>query len=206
MVKQQKFRERRYPIKSFTVPSNKVSTQQYYIQWEPHLPSPLKLHPLLVTCIATPQMTSKRPPPLLLQIPEIWQTWQGTIHSLLLPLVPQREPQGSPHFALPRWTLLGMMVWSLIPRAGQPLDKFASQNLSLLPWKTLRKRSLYGGHYTLAPLENNVGVYAPSIFAQNCRLKLVKILNLAKKILYDRIDQWVDALHKTCNFVIWITP
>ena len=47
-----------------------------------------------------------------------------------------------------------------------------------------------------------MGVYAPSIFAQNCRLKLVKILNLAKKILYDRIDQWVDALHKTCNFVI----
>ena len=34
-----------------------------------------------------------------------------------------------------------------------------------------------------APLENNVGVYVPSIFAQNCRLKLVKILNLAKKIV-----------------------
>ena len=30
-VKQQEYRERRYPMKSFTVPSNKVSTQQYYI-------------------------------------------------------------------------------------------------------------------------------------------------------------------------------
>ena len=36
-------------------------------------------------------------------------------------------------------------------------------------------------------------VYVPSIFAQNCTLKLVKILNLAKR-LYDRKGQWVEAL------------
>ena len=34
----------------------------------------------------------------------------------------------------------------------------------------------------LAPLENSVGVYAHSIFARECKLKLVKILNLVKKI------------------------
>ena len=38
-----------------------------------------------------------------------------------------------------------------------------------------------GGHYALAPLENDVGVYAHSTFARKCRLKLVNILNLAKQ-------------------------
>ena len=42
---------------------------------------------------------------------------------------------------------------------------------------------LYGTkHYALAPLGNLVGVY-PSIFARKCRIKLAKILNLAKRIL-----------------------
>ena len=36
-------------------------------------------------------------------------------------------------------------------------------------------------HYALAPLENHLGVYASSILARKCRLKLVGILNLAKK-------------------------
>ena len=40
-----------------------------------------------------------------------------------------------------------------------------------------------GTHYILAPLENNVRVYAPSIFAKKYRLKLVNILNLAKRIV-----------------------
>ena len=38
-----------------------------------------------------------------------------------------------------------------------------------------------GGHYALAPLENHVKIYAPYTFARKCRLKLVNILNLAKK-------------------------
>ena len=40
-----------------------------------------------------------------------------------------------------------------------------------------------GSQYALAPLENYVGLYAPSIFARKCRLKIVNILNLAKTIL-----------------------
>ena len=27
----------------------------------------------------------------------LWQLWQGTIHTFLLPLVPQNKPQDSPH-------------------------------------------------------------------------------------------------------------
>ena len=38
-----------------------------------------------------------------------------------------------------------------------------------------------GGHLALAPLENLVGVYAPTIFARKCRLRLVNIWNLGKK-------------------------
>ena len=41
-----------------------------------------------------------------------------------------------------------------------------------------------GRHYALPPLENHVGVYASSIFAKKCRLKLVNILNLVKRILW----------------------
>ena len=51
------------------------------------------------------------------------------------------------------------------------------------PLKAFRKRSLHtflGRHYALAPQENDVGVYAPSIFARKCGLKLLKILNLEK--------------------------
>ena len=35
-----------------------------------------------------------------------------------------------------------------------------------------------------APLKNNVGVYALSMFTGKCRLKLVNILNLAKSITW----------------------
>ena len=42
---------------------------------------------------------------------------------------------------------------------------------------------LYGvGYYALAPLGKLVGVY-PSIFARKGRIKLAKILNLAKRIV-----------------------
>ena len=39
-------------------------------------------------------------------------------------------------------------------------------------------------HYDLAPLENHVGVYTPSIFARNWGLKLLNILNLAKRVVW----------------------
>ena len=52
---------------------------------------------------------------------------------------------------------------------------------------------LYGGHYALAPLENHVGIYAPSILLKKCR-QLVNILNLARR-LYDKIGQWVEVLY-----------
>ena len=95
------------------------------------------------------------------------------MHSFLSPLFLQSEPQGSPHL-LPQVELpcLGKMIWSLIPRAEQPLNEFVSQNLSpICHEKPLEKdySILYGDTMPLAPLENNVGVYVPSIFAQNCR-------------------------------------
>ena len=40
-----------------------------------------------------------------------------------------------------------------------------------------------GGHNAPAPRKNRVRVYALSIFARKCRLKLVNLLNLAKKIV-----------------------
>ena len=61
-----------------------------------------------------------------------------------------------------------------------------------LPRKTFTKRSLHtffggvgwwGKHYAFTPLENGVGIYALSRFARKCGLKLVNILNLAKKIV-----------------------
>ena len=98
---------------------------------------------------------------------------------------------------------LGMMTRSLIPHAEQPLNKFSSQNLSpIFHEKPLEKGPsiLYGGHYALAPLENNMRVYVPSIFAQNCTLKLVKILNLAKKIVWQkRSVGWGITDMKCCN-------
>ena len=39
-----------------------------------------------------------------------------------------------------------------------------------------------GKDTALAPLENLVGVY-PSIFSRKCRIKLAKLLNLAKRIV-----------------------
>ena len=57
-----------------------------------------------------------------------------------------------------------------------------------------------GDIYALSLLENQVVVYAPSIFASKYRLRLVNILNLAKKI-YGRIGQWFVALYKTWNVV-----
>ena len=41
----------------------------------------------------------------------------------------------------------------------------------------------FGGDTTENPQENHVGVYAPSIFSRKRGLKLVNILNLAKRIV-----------------------
>ena len=67
----------------------------------------------------------------------------------------------------------------LIHYVEQPPNKFSP----ICHEKLLKKGPsiLYGGHYALAPLENHVAVYAPSIFARKCRLRLVNILILAKK-------------------------
>ena len=125
------------------------------------------------------------------------------MHSFLLPLVPQSEPQGSPHL-LPEAEVLSPWYDDLIIN---PPSRTALQYICLpklvahLPWKTFRKRFfvLYRGHYALAPLENTVGVYAPSIFAQKCRLKLVNILNLAKTIVWqNRSMGWGITLDLEC--------
>ena len=61
-------------------------------------------------------------------------------------------------------------------------NKFTQNNLPSIRHDKL-PYILYGAeHYVLAPLENLVGVY-PSVFARKCRMKLAKILNLAKKIV-----------------------
>ena len=44
---------------------------------------------------------------------------------------------------------------------------------------TLTLRSI-----SLTPLENHVGIYAPSIFTRKCTLKLLNILNSAKRIAW----------------------
>ena len=72
------------------------------------------------------------------------------------------------------------------PCRTSPLPKI----VPCLPRKAFRKRSLHtffwggwGKHYAFTPLENGVGIYALSRFARKCGLKLVNILNLAKKIV-----------------------
>ena len=48
------------------------------------------------------------------------------------------------------------------------------------------------GQNTLVPLQNHVGVDAPSIFARKCRLKLIRFVS---------IGQWLYALYKNWNAV-----
>ena len=50
--------------------------------------------------------------------------------------------------------------------------------LKFLLWKYRNE----AGRYALTPLENLVGMYL-SIYARKCRIKLIKILNLAKRII-----------------------
>ena len=68
-------------------------------------------------------------------------------------------------------------------------NKFAQNNLSPICHKKHLSILYPPRHYALAPLENHVGVH-PSIFARKCRIKLVNILNLAKRIV--RQNRWVS--------------
>ena len=69
-------------------------------------------------------------------------------------------------------------IHSLLPKISRFIYSFYHE-------KDLQKgSSMFSGgrHYALAPLKNHVGVYAPSIFARKCRLKL-NILNMVKSIV-----------------------
>ena len=76
------------------------------------------------------------------------------------------------------------------PACRTASNKFPKNNLSPKFHENLLEKSpsiLYRGrHYALAPLENHVWVYAPSIFARKFKLKLLSILNLAKKISWQK--------------------
>ena len=108
-----------------------------------------------------------------------------------------------------KWSLKNVFVklpclWYnliIIPHVEQPPNKL----LPICHEKFFEKvpSLLYAGYYAFDPLENHAGVHAPAIFARKCRLRLVNILNLAKRLyrLYDRIGQWVEVLYKTCNVV-----
>ena len=84
------------------------------------------------------------------------------------------------------------MIWSLIPQVEQtpkicPPSVIKSIYKKVPPFYFFGGTGGWGRHYALAPLENYVGVYAPSIFARNarkCRLKLVNILNFAKRNIW----------------------
>ena len=86
------------------------------------------------------------------------------------------------------------MIWSLISHVEHRI----SNKLSSICQKKLLEKGpsiLYGGYYAIAPLENHVGVYAPSIFAKRCRCWIWQ------KRLYDRIGQWLETLYKIWNVV-----
>ena len=72
------------------------------------------------------------------------------------------------------------------PPCGTASNKFPKNNLSPAFHEKLLEKSpsiLYRGrHYALAPMENHVWVYAPSVVARKCKLKLVNIFNFTKKI------------------------
>ena len=78
------------------------------------------------------------------------------MHSFLLPLVPQSEPQGSPHL-LPQAEVLcpwhdGLII--NLPSRTAPQYICLPKLVTHLPWETFRKTSfiLYRGQYALAPL------------------------------------------------------
>ena len=73
------------------------------------------------------------------------------------------------------------LTQSLTLHVEQSTNKFTQNNLSPICHEKL-PCTFYGArHYALSLLENLVGVY-PSKFARKYRIKLAKILNLAKRI------------------------
>ena len=66
--------------------------------------------------------------------------------------------------------------WQLSP------NKFTQNNLSPISHEKLPFILYEAGRYALTPLENLVEMYL-SIYARKCRIKLIKILNLAKRII-----------------------
>ena len=104
------------------------------------------------------------------------------------------------------WNSLTLgMIWSLIPHAEHPAPAPPlptnpqppppPNKLSFICQKKLLEKGPYRGQYALAPLENHVGIYIPSIFARKCRYWIWQ------KRLFDRIGQWVEALYKIWNVV-----
>ena len=101
------------------------------------------------------------------------------------------------------WNSLTLsMIWSLIPHVEQstPLSPLPFSPLPFSPppspprkgcphllWKVFKKRSVYVLLEDIScsySTQYNVGVYAPSIFERKRGLKLVDILNLAKRIVW----------------------
>ena len=68
--------------------------------------------------------------------------------------------------------LLNSPIWSFIPHAEQPPKICPPSAMKSIYKKVTHLVFLGGRHYALAPLENHVGVYAPSLFELKCGLKL----------------------------------
>ena len=77
-----------------------------------------------------------------------------------------------------------IVIWSLIFHLEQPLPKICPLTAMKIFYKKVPPCFFRGRHYALAPLENYVGVYASSIFARECRVKLVNTLDFAKRTVW----------------------
>ena len=190
-VKQQKYREKRYPIKSFTVPSNKHSTQQYYLYRERCSSFPIKIAPPSGDLHCHPpnhdfKTSSTSAPPNLIIMTNMTRNYTYFPPTTSPPKKTLRQSSLAP-FKL-NSPSLRMMIWSLTPHAEQPLNKFVSQKLSPICHENPLEKGPsipYGG--TLCPCSTGKlcgGICSLNISFRNWRLKLVKILNLAKKIAW----------------------
>ena len=99
------------------------------------------------------------------------------------------------------------LIYPLTLHVEQCPNKFTQNNLCPTCHEKLPS-ILYGaGHYALAPLKNLVGVY-PSIIARKCRIKLAKILKLAKRIIKQNrsvslcIIEELDCSHLKSHMVL----
>ena len=85
------------------------------------------------------------------------------------------------HDLIIKFPSTNLPMWNYPRKILSPIchEKFLEKGSSVLHW--------FGRHYALAPLENHVGVYVPSIFVRNCALKLDDILNLAKRVVWQNM-------------------